>query len=150
MKSEPHVYSYDDLVADGRRTGTGKELPSKEHDARPDEGRRSRALLPLQHQASARRRCCSSRSRGLSRPHRIGSNSKYFDAKATAENPRWSMVDLAPVAPCPEVVSLEAIKSDPAFEGMLLIRRGQRCRYNRWKSTTSGVCSRWLASTWMR
>ena len=36
------------------------------------------------------------------------------------------MVDLAPVAACPEVVSLEAIKSDPAFEGMLLIRRGQR------------------------
>lgn len=56
----------------------------------------------------------------------LDATSKYFDVKATPENPRWSMVDLAPVVACPDIVSLEAIKSDPAFEGMPLIRRGQR------------------------
>ena len=50
-------------------------------------------------------------------------NSKYFDA-ATVENPRWSMVDLAPVA-TPRRCRLKPSKRS-AFEGMLLIRRGQR------------------------
>ncbi len=127
MKSEPHVYSYDDLVADGQTHWDGVRNYQARNMMRDQ---MKVGDLVLYYHSNTK----PPHVAGVARVVREGypdhtaldPNSKYFDAKATAENPRWSMVDLAPVAPCPEVVSLEAIKSDPAFEGMLLIRRGQR------------------------
>jgi len=51
--------------------------------------------------------------------------SKYRDEKSSPENPRWFMVDIAPVLALP-MVSLDAMKANPALEGMPLLRRGQR------------------------
>ena len=53
-------------------------------------------------------------------------SSKYFDEKATPENPRWMMVDIEPVLELPKIISLNEIKDNPECEGMLLIRKGQR------------------------
>jgi predicted RNA-binding protein with PUA-like domain len=53
-------------------------------------------------------------------------NSKYFDPKASPENPRWMMVDLEPVIGLENTVSLQDIKENPKCDDMLLVRKGQR------------------------
>ncbi len=50
----------------------------------------------------------------------------HYDATSKAEDPRWMMVDVEPVAAFPEILSLERLKADPALEGMLVLRKGQR------------------------
>lgn len=52
--------------------------------------------------------------------------SKYFDPKASQENPIWYCVTVEFVERFPEVVPLDIMKADPALEGMLVTRRGMR------------------------
>lgn len=52
-------------------------------------------------------------------------NSKYFDEKASPENPRWVMVDIEPILEM-EAVALPDLKANPSLEGMPLLKRGQR------------------------
>ena len=54
------------------------------------------------------------------------SNSKYFDPKATSDNPRWMMVDIEAVTAFANIVPLEDVRNNPACEDMLLVRKGQR------------------------
>lgn len=49
-----------------------------------------------------------------------------YDPKATKENPRWSSVDLKFVEKFKDVLTLQELKLDPAFEGMLVIKKGMR------------------------
>ena len=53
-------------------------------------------------------------------------NSNYFDPKSSDEKPRWSMVDIEPVALFKEQVPLHDLRENPALEGMPLLRKGQR------------------------
>jgi predicted RNA-binding protein with PUA-like domain len=55
-------------------------------------------------------------------------DSKYdgFDAKSTAENPRWSTVDVQFVEKFKTPLTLAQVKNDPAFRGMELTRQGNR------------------------
>jgi predicted RNA-binding protein with PUA-like domain len=52
--------------------------------------------------------------------------SKYYDAKAKKDEPRWYMVDFEFVEKLPELVPLETLKNTKALDGMLVIRRGMR------------------------
>ena len=49
--------------------------------------------------------------------------SKYFDPKASPENPRWVMVDIEPVYDL-NPVSLPELRTNGALEGMPLLRKG--------------------------
>lgn len=51
--------------------------------------------------------------------------SKYFDEKASPDDPRWMMVDIEPVVSL-EPVGLPKLKANPTLEGMPLLARGQR------------------------
>ena len=53
------------------------------------------------------------------------SNSKYFDPKATPDNPRRVMFDIEPVVQL-ESVGLPDLRSNGDLEGMPLLQRGQR------------------------
>ena len=53
-------------------------------------------------------------------------NSNYFDPKANPENPRWIMVDIEPVQPMNEIVTLPDMKANPVLEGMPLLAKGSR------------------------
>jgi predicted RNA-binding protein with PUA-like domain len=52
--------------------------------------------------------------------------SKYYDPKSSAENPRWSMVDVEFVEKFPRFLSLEELRGVKGLEDMLLLRRGMR------------------------
>lgn len=51
--------------------------------------------------------------------------SKYFDAKATRETPRWMLVDVALTAKT-RLVNLSEMRATPALENMLTLQRGNR------------------------
>lgn len=52
--------------------------------------------------------------------------SKYYDPKATHENPRWYMVDVKFVKKFNQVLSLKSIKAMPQIEEIGLVRKGHR------------------------
>jgi predicted RNA-binding protein with PUA-like domain len=52
--------------------------------------------------------------------------SDYFDAKASAERPRWMLVDFEFVAKFPVPVTLGRMKEDAALDGMLVLQKGTR------------------------
>ena len=52
--------------------------------------------------------------------------SKYYDARAKPDKPRWFMVDVEFVERFPSMVTLAELKADPALNEMLVVRRGMR------------------------
>ncbi len=52
--------------------------------------------------------------------------SKYYDAKATKENPRWCMVDVKYRNKFKQIITLEALKQNKKLDGMTLLKRGNR------------------------
>lgn len=54
------------------------------------------------------------------------SKSKYFDPKATKENPRWVMVDIRLDKEFESPVSLAQIREMPGLDEMMVARKGSR------------------------
>ena len=54
------------------------------------------------------------------------SRSRYFDEKATKENPRWFSPDIQFVKKFREPLPLHEIKSDKKLANMVLVQRGSR------------------------
>jgi len=52
-------------------------------------------------------------------------HSKYFDPKATPDNPRWIMVDIEPISAL-VAIGLPDLRANGDLEGMPLLQRGQR------------------------
>ncbi|NNC77890.1 MAG: EVE domain-containing protein, partial [Woeseiaceae bacterium] len=53
-------------------------------------------------------------------------DSKYCDPKSDPDEPRWILVDIAFVRKLKRPIPLAALKSNPALEDMILLRRGNR------------------------
>ena len=126
MKSEPHVYPWEDLVNDGSTHWDGVRNYQARNIMRDQ---MSIGDLVLFYHSN----CKPPHIAGIARickeayPDHTAQDpdSNYFDSKATPENPRWMMVDIEPVMPI-EIVSLPDLRSNPALEGMPLLKRGQR------------------------
>lgn len=52
--------------------------------------------------------------------------SKYYDSKATKENPRWFAVTVQYVKAFSKMISIEELRSEKALKNMLLLKKGQR------------------------
>ena len=127
MKSEPHVYPYEQLVADGSTHWDGVRNYQARNMMRDDMKEGDLVLFyhsnfKPPHVAGIARVC----KEGYPDFTAQDPNSKYFYSKATPENPRWMMVDIAPVLQLEQIIPLEDIRNNPECEGMLLIRKGQR------------------------
>ncbi len=59
-------------------------------------------------------------------PTQFDSMSYKFDLKSTKENPRWTSVDLMFKKKFIEPLTLNALKLDPFFSDMLVVKRGMR------------------------
>ncbi|MEM6960855.1 MAG: EVE domain-containing protein [Myxococcota bacterium] len=60
-------------------------------------------------------------------PTQFDPKSQYFDPKSEEKSPRWSMVDVAFVEQLPRQVTLNELRdSEDALQGLLAIRKGQR------------------------
>ena len=51
--------------------------------------------------------------------------SPYYDAKSTRDEPRWILVDVKLVKKT-RLLTLEEMRAEPALEGMVTLRRGNR------------------------
>lgn len=59
-------------------------------------------------------------------PSQYNPDSKYFDEKATEDNPRWFNVDFKFVQKFDSVVTREQMKETPGLEDMKVLQKGMR------------------------
>ena len=126
MKSEPHVYPWSQLVVDGSTHWDGVRNYQARNIMRDDMSNGDLVLFyhsncKPPHVAGVARVC----KEGYADHTAQDMGSKYFDPKATPENPRWVMVDIEPIVELPEI-GLPELRSNPALEGMPLLKKGQR------------------------
>jgi len=108
LKTEPGAYSYDDLVRDGRTVWDGvRNYQARNHLAAMEVG----DFALIYHSGAAREVV------GVARVVRTA----YPDP--TTDDPQWVAVEVEPFAALPEAVTLEAIKTAPAFRETPLLRQ---------------------------
>ena len=56
----------------------------------------------------------------------IDKKSKYFDPKATKENPRWFAVNVKFQSKFQQILDLEQLRKEKLLQNMLLLKKGQR------------------------
>lgn len=126
MKSEPDVYPFSQLVADGSTHWDGVRNYQARNMMRDD--LKLGDLVLFYHSNTKPPHVA-----GIARVSREGypdhtswdPKSKYFDAKSSPENPRWIMVEIEAVQEM-KMVSLADVKANPALDDMPLVQRGQR------------------------
>ncbi len=126
MKSEPHVFSIDDLKRLGRSAWDGV----RNYQARNfmQEMRVSDRVL-FYHSSTDPKGVV-----GLARvvteaypdPTQFDPKSDHFDKASRRETPRWSVVDVEFVEKFVAAVTLDEMKHDPGLSGMLVTRKGMR------------------------
>ncbi|MET0340849.1 MAG: EVE domain-containing protein [Polyangiales bacterium] len=126
MKSEPDVYAIDDLA----REGTGTWEGVRNYQARNFMRAMQAGDLALFYHSSTQPPGVVGVMR-IARtayvdPTQFDPKSAYHDPASKPDQPRWERVDVAFVEKLPRPVTLEMLKTDPAFGDMLVIRRGMR------------------------
>ena len=127
MKSEPHVYPWEQLVVDGSTHWDGVRNYQARNIMRD---KMSIGDLVLFYHSN----CKPPHVAGVSKICKEGypdftaqdPASKYFDPKANPEKPIWMMVDIEPIIEFENTVSLHEMKADERLEGMVLIQRFSR------------------------
>lgn len=127
VKSEPEAYSIDRLEREGRTMWEGVRNYQARNLMRDE---MKVGELVLFHHSNADPPALVGIARVASAPYpdptQFDPASKYFDAKATKEAPRWILVDLEFVERLPRPLPLAELKADPGLEGMELLRKGSR------------------------
>ncbi len=125
MKSEPDVYSIDDLSRDGSTFWEGV----RNYSARNNMRRMRRGDLVLFYHSNAKPPGVAGTARVLKEaypdPHQWDPSSRYYDEKSTRENPRWSMVDVEFVQKFTTFVPLDVLKTTKGLENMVVIKRSR-------------------------
>ena len=128
MKSEPDVFSIDDLAKKKREPWTGVRNYQARNHMR--DGMKVGDKVLFYHS-----RCevpgvagrATVASEAYPDPTQFDRKSEYFDPKSTREEPRWQMVDVAFERKFDRVVPLEEMKRRAEdFEGFTLLNRGNR------------------------
>jgi predicted RNA-binding protein with PUA-like domain len=126
MKSEPDVYSIDDLARDRRCTWEGV----RNYQARNHMRAMKRGDLVFFHHSSATPPGIAGIAR-VSReaypdPSQFDPESDYYDAQSKAADPRWSMVELEFVRKLDGLLPMDELRAIPELADMALLQRGQR------------------------
>jgi predicted RNA-binding protein with PUA-like domain len=127
FKSEPGVFSFDDLRSRGSEPWTGVrnyQVRNYMRDVmRPgDEALFYHSSCPEPGVAGVLKVA----SKPYADPTQFDPKSDYFDPKATRDAPIWQMVDVAWAADFKKFVPLAALRNDPPLQDLLVLRRGNR------------------------
>jgi predicted RNA-binding protein with PUA-like domain len=127
MKSEPSVYSIDDLERD-RKTGWDGVRNFQARNFMRDQMTVGDEVLYYHSSAQPTGVAGIARVSGAARPDPTAwdPKSKYRDPKSTPDDPRWFMVEVEFVEKFAEVVALETLKATPDLDGMMVLQRGSR------------------------
>jgi len=125
MKSEPDVYSIDDLARDGSTSWEGV----RNYKARNNMRAMKAGDGVLFYHSNAKPPAVAGIARVCKEaypdPFQFDRKSRYFDAKSDPDDPRWDLVDVEFVAKLDEPVPLPDIKADDKLAGMELVRYGR-------------------------
>jgi predicted RNA-binding protein with PUA-like domain len=127
IKSEPDVFSIDDLARVGREPWSGvRNYQARNYmwkDMKPGD-------LALFYHSNAKPPGIAGIAKVVSSPYpdptQFDAKSEYHDPKATPEKPRWFLVDFEFVGKFQEILTLEAIKADSLLSEMMICQRGTR------------------------
>ena len=126
MKSEPDVYSIDDLERDGTESWEGV----RNYQARNFMRDMREGDLVLFYHSNAKppgvAGVCRISREAYPDDTQFDRKSQYYDSKSKKDDPRWSMVDVTFIEKFAEEVSLQALKDDPALDGMRVTQKGSR------------------------
>lgn len=127
MKSEPDVYSIDDLERDGTEPWNGIRNYQARNFLRDTMREGDLALF---YHSNAKPPGVVGIMKISSGPEpdtlAFDPKSEYHDPKSDPEDPTWIQRQVAFVAKFPRMVTLDELKADPELEDMLVTRRGQR------------------------
>ena len=127
IKSEPDVFSIDDLARVGREPWTGVRNYQARNfmwrDMRPGD-------LALFYHSNAKPPGIAGIARVAGTPYpdptQFDTASEYHDPKATPDNPRWWLVDFEHVTTFGRILTLEDLKADSILSAMQVCQRGTR------------------------
>lgn len=128
VKSEPDVYSFDDLMRDRDRTTDWHGVRNFQARNLLREMKSGDAVL-FYHSS-----CEPPHVAGIARvvreaypdPSAWDPRSEYHDPASTREKPRWYMVDVQGERALPAPVTLAEIRANPKLVAMKLVQKGQR------------------------
>lgn len=128
FKTEPDEFSIADLAASPDRTARWDQIRNYQ----------ARNILRDQVQAGDRifiyhSRCASMGIAGLAQattpaypdPTQFDPQSPYFDARATADSPRWFAVDIRLLSVFPRLIPLAAIKAEHRLADLVLLKQAR-------------------------
>lgn len=130
MKSEPSVYSFDDLKKAQGQTTLWEGV--RNYQARNFMRDRMRCGDPVLFYHSNCREpgivgmAEIASTEAYSDPTQFDSQSNYFDPKSSPDKPRWLVVDVRYSTDIIHPVTLRQIKEDEQLSEMLVARRGMR------------------------
>lgn len=128
LKTEPDVFSFDDLVSSPEQTAIWEGVRNYQARNFLREMRVGDAVL-IYHS-----NCKPPGVVGVAEvardaypdPTQFDTTSDYYDEKSGKESPRWAVVDIRAVRVLEDFVSLKEIKSTPELADMKLVQRGNR------------------------
>ena len=127
MKSEPDAYSIDDLERDGREKWDGIRNYQARNMMRDDMKIGEEVLF---YHSNCKEPGIVGVARVASEPYpdptQFDKKSKYYDAKSSADNPRWCLVDVEFVRKLTRTITLTELKAQKTLADMILTRKGNR------------------------
>lgn len=126
LKSEPNVFSIDDLAREGETGWEGVRNYQARNFMR-DAMKAGDLALFYHSNAEPPGIAGLARVVGVPTPDlsQFNPKSPYYDSSSTKDEPRWMMAHVAFVERFP-LVPLAVLKADPALKGMALLQKGQR------------------------
>ncbi|WP_027481514.1 EVE domain-containing protein [Deinococcus pimensis] len=126
LKSEPDVFSFADLTRVGREPWNGV----RNYQARNFLREMSVGDLALFYHSNTKAPGVAGVARVIRAAYpddlQFDGASPYFDPRSSRDEPRWSMVDVAPVRPLARLVTLDELRALPQLADFALVRRGNR------------------------
>jgi predicted RNA-binding protein with PUA-like domain len=126
MKSEPSVYSVDDLKKDGSTYWDGvRNFQARNY---MQEMKVGDAVFFYHSDADPKAIVGLARVCQDAYPDhtQYDKKSKYYERRATKDKPYWYMVDIEFVSKFKEPLALQALREMPELEEMSLLKKGQR------------------------
>ena len=125
MKSEPDVYSIDDLAKDRRTAWTGV----RSYQARNHMRAMKKGDLVFFYHSSADPAGVAGLAKVVKEaypdPTQFDRKSEYHDPKSTKEEPRWWLVDVGFVERFDDTIPLASIKAEKRLKDMVLVNNSR-------------------------
>jgi predicted RNA-binding protein with PUA-like domain len=126
VKTEPHVYSIDDLKRDKKTAWTGvRNYQARNFLQQMAPGDH---VLVYHSNAEPPGVVGIAKVAAVAKPDltQFEKKSEFFDPKASPEKPRWFCPDISFVRRLPAMVSLDDLRQNKTLEGLLLLQKGSR------------------------